>query len=49
MPLSANIDLPLDRIQTVWRADARSGSPTWAVSIDGSLQQYEGEWQYQYC
>lgn len=43
---AAEIDLPLDRIQTVWRTAARSGNPVWAVSIDGSLQQTEGEWQY---
>lgn len=44
--LDASIDLPLDKIQTVWRSTSRSGTVSWAVSIDGSLQQHEGELQY---
>lgn len=42
---AARIDVPLDQIQTVWRTTGSSG-PGWAVSINGSLQQTDGEWQY---
>jgi hypothetical protein len=38
---AARIDVPLDQIQTVWRT-----TRSWAVTINGSLQQTNGEWQY---
>jgi hypothetical protein len=43
---AAQIDVPLDQIQTVWRTTGSNGGPAWAVSINGSLQQADDEWQY---
>ncbi len=42
---AARIDVPLDQIQTVWRTTWRA-TEGWAVSINGSIQQTDGEWQY---
>lgn len=41
----ARIDVPLDQIQTVWRKTNRDGQ-SWEVSIIGSLDRCDGEWQH---
>ena len=38
---AGQLDIPLDQIETVWRTMGR-----WAATINGSIRQTNGEWQY---
>jgi hypothetical protein len=41
----AQIDVPLDQIQTVWRKTRKDGL-SWEVSLIGGLEHSDGEWQH---